>query len=338
MRQVWITKAGPPDVLQVREAPDPSPGPGEVRIRVEAAGVNYADVVARMGMYQDAPRIPFVVGYEVAGTVDAVGEGVPAARVGEPVVALTRFGGYSEAVVVSAFQATRRPAGMDAVTGAAIPVVGLTAWMMIEVMGRPEAGDRVLIHSAGGGVGLAAVQLAKARGAWVAGTASAGKHERLPAWGYDQLIDYTREDYEQVLAAGPGLDLVLDPLGGAHWARALRLLRGGGRLICYGVSSATPAGQSRGTWSMLRMLAGVPWLKVNPVTLMNETHGVMGVNMGRLWHEGERLSGYLERLLERWEAGTWCMHVHATVPFDRAAEAHRLLEERRNFGKVVLVP
>jgi NADPH:quinone reductase-like Zn-dependent oxidoreductase len=336
VKQVWIPRVGDPSVLEVREAPDPVPGPGQVRVRVDASGVNFADLMARMGLYPDAPPLPAVVGYEVAGVVEEVGAGVPANRLGERVVAMTRFGGYSEQVVVDAVQAIPRPAGLDAVTAAAIPVVGLTAWMMVEVMGRVRAGDRVLVHSAGGGVGLAALDLLRWRGATAIGTASAGKHELLRELGYHQLIDARREDFEQVLAGGPGLDLVFDAVGGASWAKGLRLLRPGGRLVCFGFS-ANAVGQRRSVLTALRNLLAVPWLKINPVTLMNENKGVMGVNMGHLWSEAERVAGWMRELLRRWEEGVLRPRVHAAVPLADAARAHRILHERANIGKVVLV-
>ena len=157
MKQIWISQIGDPNVLEVRDSPDPMPGPGQVRIQVEFAGVNFADLMARMGIYPDSPKLPAVVGYEVAGQIDAIGEGVSPHRMGQPVVALTRFGGYSSAVLVPERHAVQRPEGMDAKTAAAIPVTGLTAWMMLEVMGGLKAKDRVLVHSAGGGVGLAAL-------------------------------------------------------------------------------------------------------------------------------------------------------------------------------------
>ena len=155
MRQVWIPKTGGPEVLEVREAPDPEPGPGAVRIRVAAAGINFADLLARMGLYPDAPKLPAVVGYEVAGTVDRVGAGAGLAE-GDRVVALTRFGGYSDAVVVPGFQAIALPAAVGFEKAAALPVNYLTAWLMLVHLGNLRAGDRVLVHAAAGGVGQAA--------------------------------------------------------------------------------------------------------------------------------------------------------------------------------------
>ena len=190
MRQIWITKAGPPEVLQVKEAPDPEPKAGEVRIRVAASGVNFADILGRMGLYPDMPPLPVVPGYEVSGRIDAVGEGTDTAWVGRDVIAVIRFGGYSDVVCVPANQVFARPAGMDDLEGAAIPVNYFTAWQLVVVMGGLKPNETVLVHSAGGGVGIAATQIAKHIGARVIGTASAAKHAELRTLGVDQLIDY----------------------------------------------------------------------------------------------------------------------------------------------------
>ncbi|HSD11141.1 MAG TPA: alcohol dehydrogenase catalytic domain-containing protein, partial [Candidatus Binatia bacterium] len=175
MRQVWITRVGPPEVLELREAPDPTPMPGEVQIRVRASGINFADIMARLGLYPDSPKLPAVVGYEVAGDVAAVGAGVTRA-VGEKVFAITRFGGYSDVVCVPEAQAVPLSDGMTYEEGAAIPVNYLTAYQMLIQMGALKSGERVLVHSAAGGVGLAALDLCRIHGAEVIGTASASKH------------------------------------------------------------------------------------------------------------------------------------------------------------------
>ncbi|MBY0273919.1 medium chain dehydrogenase/reductase family protein [Candidatus Binatia bacterium] len=341
MRQVWITKVGAPDVLQVREAPDPQPGPGEVRIRVEASGVNFADISARLGFYPDAPKVPCVVGYEVAGRIDAVGAGVAEARIDEDVLGLTRFGGYSDVVVVPDGQATRRPAGLDAQTAAAIPVTYLTAYQMLIEMGRVRPGDRVLIHQAAGGVGLAAIDLCALTGnVETFGTASASKHDFVRARGLTHPIDYHTRDYEQEvrrLTGGRGVDLILDPIGGDSWRKGLRLLAPTGRLLCFGMSSANQT-MDRSILAGLKAIASIPWLKVNPITLMNENKGVFGVNLGRMWDEAERLSGWLERILGWWAEGKVRPHVDRAFPFAEAAAAHTYIQERRNVGKVLLVP
>ncbi len=337
MQRIVIPRTGDPSVLVIEEAPDPTPGPGEVRIAVRASGINFADLMARMGLYPDAPPLPMVVGYEVGGTIDAVGEGVDPGRVGQAVIAMTRFGGYASSVVTTSLAAVPRPEGMSAITGAAIPVVGLTAWMMCEVHGRVREGDRVLVHSAGGGVGLAALDLIKWRGATAIGTASAGKHAFLTERGYDQLIDYRNHDFEQVLKDDVGLDLILDPVGGDSWAKGLRLLRAGGRLVVFGFS-ARSAGNNSTLYGSIRPLFDVPWLKFNPITLMNENKGVMGVNMGHLWDEAERVTGWLAELMKLTDQGIFRPVVDATFPFSRVAEAHQYIHDRKNVGKVILVP
>ena len=217
MRQIWISKAGPPEVLVIKEAADPQPGPGELRIRVEASGVNFADVMGRLGLYPDLPKIPVVPGYEVAGRVDAVGGGVDASWVGRDVFALTRFGGYADVVCAPQAQVFSRPPSMSAQEGASIPVNYLTAWQLIVVMGGLKPGETILVHSAGGGVGIAATQIAKHIGAKVIGTASAAKHAELRALGVDHLIDYRTEDFEpraRQITGGRGVELILDAVGG----------------------------------------------------------------------------------------------------------------------------
>src|SRR5262245_3681658 len=184
MRSVWIPRTGPPEVLEVREGADPVPGHGEALVRVRASGVNFADVMARLGFYADAPPRPCVVGYEVAGTVERVGAGADGGLApGQRVVALTRFGGYAEAVSVPAAQVFPLPDRLSFEEGAAIPVNYLTAVLMLRYFGNVRAGDRVLVHAAAGGVGMAAIQLCRIAGAEVIGTASASKHAILKEAG-----------------------------------------------------------------------------------------------------------------------------------------------------------
>ena len=194
MRQVWITKAGPPEVLQVREAPDPHAAAGQVRIRVKAAGINFADLMARVGLYPDAPKLPCVVGYEVSGTVDEVGEGVTGFAIGDRVFGMPRFGGYTDVVALPVAQVFKLPAAMTFEEAAALPVVYLTAYTMMIFNGGLRPGSSVLIHSAAGGVGVAAIQLAKTRGCTILGTASPSKHDFLRAQGCQHAID-SRGDY-----------------------------------------------------------------------------------------------------------------------------------------------
>src|SRR5436305_8191601 len=217
MRSIVITRHGSPEVLRVEERPDPTAGPGELLIDVRAAGINFADLMARLGLYPDAPKPPCVVGYEVAGTVAGVGDGVVGFAVGDRVAAPVRFGGYSERAATAAGGGFKLPERMSFEEGAAIPVNYATAWEAITRAGNVQRGERVLIHSAGGGVGIAATQLAKAAGAEVWGTASAAKHEAIRGFGVDHPVDYRASGWERGL---PKLDLVMDAIGGASFGRS----------------------------------------------------------------------------------------------------------------------
>ncbi len=332
MKQIWIPRAGGVEVLELREAPDPTPAAGEVRVQVEAAGVNFADVAARLGNYPDAPPFPFVVGYEVAGRIDAVGEGVSPDRVGQDVFAMTRFGGYSTAVCTPSSSAIVRPAGMSAAIGAALPVTYLTAWMMLRVMGRVERGDRVFIHSAAGGVGLASIDLCKAAGAEIWGSAGKSKHAFLAERGVHHLLDSHADEWPDT-----GMDLVLDPIGGPSWAKGLAGLRAGGRLVAFGFSAGS-TGSTPSKWTQLKAAMGIPWWQSSPVALINANKGVLGVNMGHLWNETDRVLGWTNNLVAMWSEGKLHPHIHASVPFSNAAEAHAILHRRENIGKVLLVP
>jgi synaptic vesicle membrane protein VAT-1 len=335
MRQVWIPRVGGPEVLEVRETDDPEPGPGEVRIRVAATGVNFADVMARMGLYPDAPPIPCVVGYEVAGTIDATGEGVEAFAAGDRVLALTRFGGYSDTVVVPAGQVAQI-GSRDFEKATAIPVNYLTAWLMLVKLGNVEAGERVLVHAAAGGVGQAALQICSWKQAKVIGTASPGKHARLRDLGVEHVVDYRSEDFEQVVRAAVGeVDIVLDAVGGASFRKGYRLLSPMGRLFMFGVSSFAP-GKRRSVLAALRGLVSMPSFR--PLSLMNENRGVFGVNLGHLWDRATQLQRMLEEILALVHAGELNPVVDSTFKFADAAKAHARLQDRGNFGKVLLVP
>ena len=339
MRQIWISKAGPPEVLQVREAPDPHPAAGELRIRVEASGVNFADIMGRLGLYPDLPRIPLVVGYEVAGRVDEAGAGVDAGWIGRDVFAATHFGGYADVVCAPQAQVFPRPSNMSAEQGASIPINYLTAWQLVVAMGGLKASETVLVHSAGGGVGIAATQIAKHIGAKVIGTASAGKHEELRALGVDHLIDYRTEDFEErarQITGGRGVELILDAVGGDSLKKGYRLLAPTGRLGAFGASSATAS--KGGYLAMASMLANTPWVQFNPLSLMNANKGVFGVNLAHIWGDFDRVRPWMDQLMGLWESGAIKPKVARVFRFDEAAAAHHFIQDRKNIGKVLLAP
>lgn len=340
MRQIWITKAGPPEVLEVREAPDPAPKAGEVRIRVEASGINFADILGRLGMYPDLPPMPVVPGYEVAGRVDAAGADVAGRWLGRDVFALTRFGGYADTICVPSEQVFERPAGMSALEAAAIPVNYFTAWQLLVVMGGFKPNETVLVHSVGGGVGIAATQLAKYIGGRVIGTASTAKHAEMRAMGVDHLIDYRTEDFEKrvrEITGGRGVELILDAVGGKSWKKGYRVLAPTGRLGMFGISAAA-GGKERSVLGMIGLLANTPWFQFNPLSLMNANKGVFGVNLGHMWGEVERMREWGDRLLELWRQGVVKPRIAQSFRFDEAAQAHHFIQDRRNIGKVLLVP
>jgi NADPH:quinone reductase-like Zn-dependent oxidoreductase len=342
MRAVVLTGHGGPEVLQVQERPDPPVGPGEVRIAVKAAGINFADTMARVGLYPDAPTPPCVLGYEVAGEVESVGDRVDELSVGDRVIAGSRFGGQASMVTVPADQAFPLPAGWSFEQGAAFPVNYSTAFVALVMMGGIRKGDRVLIHAAAGGVGISATQIARARETEIFGTASASKHDAIRAQGVDHPIDYRTQDFEQEvrrLTGGEGVDLIMDATGPTNFRKDYRLLRQGGKLIMYGASElSTGKGRSMGTVArgLLRMpMATLPWWK--SLSVMNENKGVFGLNMLH-WQDAEGLDRVLEALNAELEGGFIEPVVAEAFPFDRAGEAHTFIAERRNIGKVVLVP
>jgi NADPH:quinone reductase-like Zn-dependent oxidoreductase len=332
-RLVQIPRYGAPDVLRVIEGADPSPGPGEVVVDVAACGVNFADTMARVGLYADAPKPPMVVGYEVAGTIASVGDGVDAGRVGERVMAGTQFGGYASRVAVPAGDAIALADRLSFEQGAAIPVNYATAWAGLLGYGSLRPGEKVLIQAAGGGVGIAATQIAKRTGAEVWGTASPSKHDAIRANGVDHAVDYRSSGWWEGL---PPFDLILDAIGGRQFRRSYAMLRAGGRLVAFGASSVHQ-GEKRNYAKILP--EALPMLRgFNLIEQMESSKAVIGLNMLTLWKDRGTLQPWIEPLAELIEDGTVQPVVSDAVPFDRAAEAHRIIGERRNVGKVVLIP
>jgi NADPH:quinone reductase-like Zn-dependent oxidoreductase len=338
MRQIVTTGTGGIDVLKVQEKPDPTPADDQVVIRVRASGLNFADILSRQGLYPDSPPKPCVMGYEVSGVIEAVGKGVNSSFAGKSVVAMTRFGGQSDVVAVKATQIFEKPDKLTFEQAAAIPVNYLTAYALLVVMGSLHQGESVLIHNAGGGVGLAAIDIAKKIGAVAYGTASPGKHKFLAERGLDHAIDYRRQDWLPVLRQltnGRGVDLVIDPIGGGHWKKSYAALRHTGRLGMFGVSTASADGFS-GKLKMLKAAIQAPWF--HPFRLLNKNRGVFGLNLGHMWHEPEKVAVWTRDILRGVDEGWVRPYVDRTFSFDEVGQAHRFLEERKNIGKVVLVP
>jgi NADPH:quinone reductase-like Zn-dependent oxidoreductase len=293
--------------------------------------------MARVGLYPDAPKMPCVVGYEVSGVVDAVGKGVTRVAVGERVFGMPKFGGYTDTLVVKEAQAFRMPEAMSFEEAAALPVVYLTAHHMMLFTGNLRPKSSVLIHSAAGGVGLAAIQLAKMQNCTIFGIASKGKHAFLTEQGVQHPIDNDADYVATVrsLTDGRGVDLVLDPVGGKSWTEGYDLLAPAGRLVAFGMSAAS-SGKKR---SLIHALGQVVQVKKwSPMKLMDDNKTVQGVNMGHLFAELPMLGEQFEALVGMYERGLIKPYVDRTFKFSEAAAAHHYIHDRKAKGKVLLVP
>ena len=333
MKALWLLKRG---TWGIRETPAPLPKPGEARVAVRASGLNFAELMASQRLYPDAPKLPAILGYEVAGEIDAVGEGVDASRIGERVVAMTHFGAHAQLCCVPSQFALTIPPAMSFEEAAALPVTYLTAYHMLFFAANVRAGESVLVHMAAGGVGTAVLQLCQAVTDVVTfGTASAGKHQVLRDNGCTHAIDYHAVDYEaevRRLTQGRGVDIVLDPLGGRDTLKGYRLLRPGGRIVVYGFANL-----QRGRFSPLHVvgqLAGVP--RFSPLRMMDENRGVIGVNIGHLFGRADLLLGEMQALLALYEQGKIAPVIDCVLPLENAADGYGRIASGQNVGKVVV--
>lgn len=336
VKQVIISKYGGPEVLKIQSVALPQPKPGEIRIRVQASGVAFADVLMRLGLYPEAPAVPFVPGFDVAGEVDAIGEGVSDFAVGQKVVAMTQFGGYQSAVTVDASLAVIVPDAIDYVQAVPLVLNYLTAYQMLHRFARVQKGDRILVHGAGGGVGTALLELAVLMKLDCWGTASKSKHDVLKSYGA-RPIDYKTQDFVQVVQqqTGDGIDVVFDAIGGKHWRKSLNTLRSGGRLISYGFSTAAPGGRK----NLISMVLGyLQSPRLSPLDMLQKNIGVMGYSIGKL--RDQRRDWYredLSSLLTLCSQGKLKPIVSNVLPLTKASEAHHLINQSKVVGKIVLV-
>lgn len=332
-----ITRAGGPEVLKVEQRPDPTAGAGEVLVRVKAAGINFADVMARAGLYPDAPKPPSVVGYEIAGIVEAVGDGVQQFAVGDRVAGGTRFGGYAELVATPENALVPLPDDWSFEEGAAFPVNYATAYAGLCRYGNVQPGERILLQAAAGGVGIAATQIANILGAEVFGTASASKHDACRSFGVHHPIDYRGKDFvaevRRITGEKQPLDLVMDAIAGRSFRKSWSLLGPGGRLVAFG-ASALVSGERRNPVAALKTVVGMP--PFNVVPMMSNSKSVIGLNMLKLWDAKGSLDEYIEPLQAWVDEGKLRPVVAEAFPLERGPDAHRMIIERRNVGKVVL--
>jgi NADPH:quinone reductase-like Zn-dependent oxidoreductase len=265
-----------------------------------------------------------------------VGQDVTGFSEGDRVVALTRFGGYADTVVVPAPQVFHFPDELSDAEAAAVPVTYITAALALYRMAALAPNETVLVHNAGGGVGLAATQLARLRRATVVGTASAFKHDALRKFGVEHVIDYRHADVAsevRKITRGRGVDVILDPIGGRSFMTSYRMLAPLGRLIIFGLSSAAPF-ERRSTWRAFRAWMATP--RFDPMSLINRNRGVFGLHVGHLWEERRRLATIMDMLVQELRAGRIVPVVSRTFPLERVADAHRFIQSRQNIGKVIL--
>jgi len=321
-------------VLRVGEAPEPAPSAGQVLVQVRAAGVNFADVLARQGLYPEAPRPPYIPGYETAGEVIAVGPGVEGFHAGDRVLAFHLAGGYAERIAVAAEQTLHLPPELSFQSAVVLPLNYGTAFLALHRTGPVEPGMRIFIHAAAGGVGLAAVDLARRAGLEIVGAAGTHyKRERLLAEGVKHVVPSRRVRVDRVarqLFEGKGFDIVLDSVGGPGLRAGLRALRPGGRLVSLGVGALSRRGL---LGAILYVLRGP---RVSYLDLLQESRSLCGVNLRRLLGDPALVRLVLERLVADAAEGSIRPEPGRVLPLEEAATAHQLLESRANIGKIVL--
>lgn len=325
MRAIRFHELGGQEVLRLDDIPTPEPGPGQVLIEVHAAGINYADTRRRLGIYLEPSPLPFILGSEVAGTVAALGAGVTTWKVGDRVMALTSHGGYAEYVATPATSIMPLPESLSYVEGAAFPVQAMTAYHLLKTSGRMVAGESVLVHSAAGGVGTLAVQLARLFGAdtiYATGSTQQ-KLDLARSLGADVTINYTTENFAERIAEHSkaqgkrGVDVILEAVGGQVFERSLTCLATFGRLVVYGLASNEPH-------------------QVSPVRLMKRCQEIIGFYLPPILERADLFGPSIQALTGALASGHFKLIVGETHPLEAVAEAHRRLEARQTTGKVVL--
>ena len=335
MRRIVYPRAGGVETIQIVEEDDPVPQSDQVCVRIHRAGINFAELMMRQGLYGSSPDFPFTPGYEASGVVIGVGDQVATLKEGDRVLAMTGFGGYSEKVCLDARRVIPIPDSVSFDQAAAIPVTYGTAFHMLVHLGRISKGDSVLIHHAAGGVGTAVAQICRSFGSsLIVGTASTPKRDFVESMGM-RFVDREREDFEEVckdLTDGKGVHHAIDPVGGSHLLRSYKSLRKGGKLYYFGASAAVK-GERRSRLSELRMWWGMP--RFDPLKLMTSNKAVFGVHMGLLEDEAV-FKGHLASLSKMLEKGEIDPVIDSVWRFENVADAQMHMHNRKNRGKVLL--
>jgi len=343
MQKILVRRPGGYDRLERIDVALPSPSPGEVLVETAGIGVNFADVVVRLGLYPSAKKYvgwPITPGFEFSGRVVGLGEGVADLALGDAVYGVTRFGAYASHVVVPRRQLFAAPSTVPLAHAGAIPVPFLTAYYALVMLGGAGPGKKVLVHSAAGGVGSAAVQMARALGcSVVAVVGSPHKVEAVRALGADVVIDKSTEQLFRVAAeaAGEGFDLVLDANGYETLRGSYRSLRPTGKLIVYGAHSMLSRGSARPNWLKLAWtFLRTPWF--SPLSLTNENKSILAFNLSYLFEERELLETAMTRIGAWFESGALGLPRVQEYPFSEVQQAHAALQSGKTIGRLLLLP
>lgn len=338
MRQITLIAEGDPNkAFEIREVATPTPKGTEVLIKVSHFGLNYADVMARNGLYNDRPPLPCVLGYEVVGHVEAIGSEVKSVKEGDFVLGFTKFRGYASHCLTDQLGVVKLSNGTNAAEATALATQYCTAWYAAKHMVNLLEGDRVLIHAAAGGVGTALVQIAKNAGCEVFGTAGSDKKlAYLQELGVDHPINYRKEDFSEHVHSILGnnrLDVAFDPIGGKNFKQSFKLVGSGGRIISFGASSLGNDGG--GLISKLKLVFGFGFY--HPIGLLMKSKALIGVNMLRIAENKPQLMNrMIQEVYDAYHAGQLKPHVGGTYPVSQLAEAHSFLENRSSIGKVAV--
>ena len=337
MRAAFLVKYGASQTaFEVRETEKPSLSPDQVMIKVAAFGLNFADVMARLGLYKAAPPLPAILGYDVVGHVEECGSNISGLKVGDRVVALTRFGGYAEYAVAEEAMAHKIPENFSAGIAVALATQYSTAYFLSHSMANLKEGDRVLVHAAAGGVGTALVQMALLKNCMVFGTCSSvEKMEYLKKLGVHHPINYKKNDFEKeirLLNKDVGLDVIFDPVGGTSVRKGFRLLGAGGRILTFGVSSMNKNTSFFGKLKVLFQF-GI----YHPIQFLGGSKGMIGVNMLKVGEERpDKVANAMKAVIQMTEKGDLNPFVGAEYNIELLAEAHQFLESRKSMGKIVV--
>ncbi|MCI4670085.1 MAG: zinc-binding dehydrogenase [Bacteroidia bacterium] len=336
MEALYLKKFGSPqDAFEKATIQLGDPSEGEIQIEVESFGLNFADVMARKGLYPDCPPLPAVIGYEVIGRIVAIGERVDNLQIGQRVIAMSRFGGYSTHVNTPAIAAVPVKEELPAGDALALVTQACTAWYMAEELVKLRTGMRVLIHAAAGGVGSLLVQICKNRGCEVFGTASPSKHQLLTSIGVDHPINYREKDYFskiQEILGDHKLDVIFDPIGGKSLKEGIEMLGPIGKMICFGASTFTEA---KGFIPKLRRFLAFGFY--HPMKLMRNSQSLLSANMLRLGdYQPDYLNEILHKVVEAYEKEEIKPIASTAFPATQLSHAHELLESRKSTGKIVV--